>query len=202
MKLAILGATGRIGSHLQRWALNTGHSVRSLARHPEALRPAPGLAVIGGDALDAGAVAEVIAGTDAVLSALGPRGKKNPGLLAGGRGEHGRGHGGDRTAPADLRVRRGPVGTGRPEHELADQAGPAAGPRDHVRRHPGDGGHDPGIRSQLDAGAGEPAHRRAAHRALPGRPRLHPARRRKISHFIEATLTDGGWLKSAPALAY
>jgi putative NADH-flavin reductase len=38
--------------------------------------------VLGGDASDGAAVAELIAGTDAVLSALGPRGARTPALLA------------------------------------------------------------------------------------------------------------------------
>jgi putative NADH-flavin reductase len=82
MRIAILGATGRIGDHLLTWALDAGHPVHALARDPQALRPAAGLTVTRGDALDAGAVADVIAEADAVLSALGPRGAKVPGLLA------------------------------------------------------------------------------------------------------------------------
>jgi putative NADH-flavin reductase len=50
-------------------------------------RPAAArLTVTAGDALDLGAVAEVVAGADAVLSALGPRGPRStrvPSLLAG-----------------------------------------------------------------------------------------------------------------------
>jgi putative NADH-flavin reductase len=93
MQLAILGATGRVGGHVLSWALDAGHPVTALARNPEALHqqvqgsaargPAAGLTVIRGDALDETAVAEVIAGADAVLSALGPHGAKAPGLLAG-----------------------------------------------------------------------------------------------------------------------
>jgi uncharacterized protein YbjT (DUF2867 family) len=82
MRLAILGATGGIGAHLLNWALDAGHPVHALARSPQALPSRAGLTVTGGDALDAGAVVEVIAGADAVFSALGPRGAKTPGLLA------------------------------------------------------------------------------------------------------------------------
>ncbi len=52
-------------------------------RAAAARRPAAGLIVTRGDALDSAAVAEAVAGADAVLSALGPRGAKAPGLLAG-----------------------------------------------------------------------------------------------------------------------
>jgi putative NADH-flavin reductase len=82
LRIAILGGTGRIGAHLLTWALGVGHPVRALARDPAALPSRPGLEVTAGDALDPAAVAEVIAGADAVLSALGPRGSKTPSLLA------------------------------------------------------------------------------------------------------------------------
>jgi putative NADH-flavin reductase len=81
MKLALLGGTGRIGGHLLNWALESGHDVQALARDPEAL--AGSLTVTAGDALDASAVAAVVSGADAVLSALGPRGAKSPDLLYG-----------------------------------------------------------------------------------------------------------------------
>jgi putative NADH-flavin reductase len=73
MKLAIFGATGRIGGHLLNWAIDAGHDVHVLARNPEALPPRDGLTVAGGDVLDPAAVVAVISGADAVLSAVGPR---------------------------------------------------------------------------------------------------------------------------------
>ena len=73
MRLAIFGATGRIGGQLLNWAVDAGHDVHVLARSPQALRPRDGLTVTGGDVLDPAAVAEVISGADAVLSAVGPR---------------------------------------------------------------------------------------------------------------------------------
>ena len=108
MRIALLGGTGRIGGHVLSWALDAGHDVTALARSPRALEEhvrtrqalglasrtadareagargqGPGLTVVRGDALDEAAVAEAIAGADAVISALGPRGAKAPGLLAG-----------------------------------------------------------------------------------------------------------------------
>ena len=83
MLIAILGGTGGTGGHMLSWALDSGHPVRALARRPEALPRRGGLTVIPGDALDATAVAETIAGADAVVSALGPRGAKSESLLAG-----------------------------------------------------------------------------------------------------------------------
>ena len=80
-RLVILGATGGIGGYLLSWAVDAGHPVHVLARRPEAVPGRPGVTVTGGDATDPAAVADVVAGADAVLSALGPRGAKTPGLL-------------------------------------------------------------------------------------------------------------------------
>jgi putative NADH-flavin reductase len=83
MRLTLLGASGRIGAHVLRWALDADHQVTALARDPLSLTQAPGLSVVTGEATDVGAVAEAVTGADAVLSALGPRGAKTPSLLAG-----------------------------------------------------------------------------------------------------------------------
>jgi putative NADH-flavin reductase len=80
-RLAILGATGGIGGHLLNWAVDAGYPVHVLARRPEVVPGRPGVTVTGGDATDFAAVADVVASADAVLSALGPRGAKTPGLL-------------------------------------------------------------------------------------------------------------------------
>src|SRR5260221_13881452 len=77
MRLAIFGATGRIGGHLLNWAVDAGHDVHVLARSPQALRPRHGLTVTGGDVLDPAAVAAVISEADAVLSAVGPKIRDN-----------------------------------------------------------------------------------------------------------------------------
>src|SRR5258708_17240430 len=82
MRVGILGGRRRNGSHLLTWALEAGHEVRVLARSRQSVPLAAGLTVISGDATDGAAVAEAVAGADAVLSALGPRGAKTPGLLA------------------------------------------------------------------------------------------------------------------------
>jgi putative NADH-flavin reductase len=82
MRIALLGGSGRTGSHVLAWALTSGHEVTALARNPESLTPVAGLAVISGQATDGGAVAATVADADAVVSALGPRGAKTPALLA------------------------------------------------------------------------------------------------------------------------
>lgn len=73
MNLAILGGTGRTGRLLIDLALLRGDNVRVLARDPGRLhRHEERLIEVQGDARDPEAVGRVIAGTDAVLSALGP----------------------------------------------------------------------------------------------------------------------------------
>lgn len=73
MKLALLGGTGRTGRLLIDEALARGHDLRLLARDPRRLPNHAGtLEVITGDVRDAQAVADTVASTQAVLSALGP----------------------------------------------------------------------------------------------------------------------------------
>jgi uncharacterized protein len=74
VRLALLGGSGRIGSHVLSWALTSGHEVTALARNPGSLPASTGLTAVAGQATDADTVAKVIGGADAVLSALGPRG--------------------------------------------------------------------------------------------------------------------------------
>jgi putative NADH-flavin reductase len=82
MRIALLGGSGRIGGNVLGWALSAGHEIAVLARDPRSLPAVAGVTVIAGQATDAAAVAEVAAGADAVVSALGPRGAKTPALLA------------------------------------------------------------------------------------------------------------------------
>ena len=82
MRLALLGATGGIGGHVLSWAADARYPVNVLARDPAAVPGRPGVTVTQGDATDPDAVYEAVAGADAVLSALGPRGAKSPDLLA------------------------------------------------------------------------------------------------------------------------
>ncbi len=82
MRLAILGATGGIGSYLLSWAVDAGHPVHVLARDPAAVPRRNRVTVTQGDATDPAAVADTVASADAVLSVLGPRGAKSPDLLA------------------------------------------------------------------------------------------------------------------------
>ena len=75
--IALFGATGKTGRHVLAQALAAGHTVRALARRPEALAEAADanaaarLTVIAGDVLDAAAVRETLRGADVVVSVFG-----------------------------------------------------------------------------------------------------------------------------------
>src|SRR5213082_816854 len=72
MKIVIFGANGVTGKILTKQALDSGHRVTAVTRHPEAfpLRDAR-LNVMGGDVFDLALVEQAVAGQDAVLSTLG-----------------------------------------------------------------------------------------------------------------------------------
>lgn len=73
MKLLLLGATGRVGSHILDHALKDGHEIIVLVRSADKLRDrsAENLCVRTGNVLDQMDVASAMRGVDAVISALG-----------------------------------------------------------------------------------------------------------------------------------
>jgi putative NADH-flavin reductase len=77
MKLAIFGATGRTGRHLVEQALADGHELTAIVRNRNGLDPQESqrLNVLTADIMDPAQVAPAIAGVDAVISAIGPRGR-------------------------------------------------------------------------------------------------------------------------------
>ena len=207
MQIAVLGATGGIGGHVLDWALQAGHPVHALARSPQALPPAAGLTVTRGDVLDETAVAEVTDGADAVVSALGPRGAKTPGLLAAAASNTVR-------AMQKTGARRlvcvsaaGPYVTGDPNMNwliktilprvLARQFADVRAMEDVIRA------------ADLDWTLVRPT--RLINRPGTGRYRVSPdysppgggkIARADVAHFIAAVLTEDGWPRAAPALAY
>jgi len=70
MKIAVLGASGRAGSEIVKELAARGHQVLAVARKPEVIPSMPGVTAKGGDASNVAELAELIAGTDAVISAL------------------------------------------------------------------------------------------------------------------------------------
>jgi uncharacterized protein len=71
MKIAIIGANGKIGSRITAEALNRGHVVTGIARNPESGTPNQRISWIKTDALDREALAAALQGQDAVISAFG-----------------------------------------------------------------------------------------------------------------------------------
>ena len=70
MKIAVLGASGRAGSEITKELAARGHIVVAIARKPEAIPDLPGVTAKAGDAAEPGALADLIRGSDAVVSAL------------------------------------------------------------------------------------------------------------------------------------
>ena len=70
MAIAVLGASGRAGSEIVKELVARGHEVIAIARKPEAIPALPGVTARAGDASDPAALAALIRGTDAVISAL------------------------------------------------------------------------------------------------------------------------------------
>lgn len=71
--IAVLGGTGRTGRPLIEALLERGHTVRALARTPAALPAHAGMVEVPGSSTDRSSLDAVLTGSDAVLSALGPR---------------------------------------------------------------------------------------------------------------------------------
>lgn len=72
MKVALVGANGKIGSRILEEALSRGHEVTGIARKPESSAiKNPNLTWVKGDVLDTDALAEILKEHDAVISAFG-----------------------------------------------------------------------------------------------------------------------------------
>lgn len=70
MKIALIGASGFIGSALLTEALSRGHHVTALVTRPERVAPQENLIIIKSDVLNTDALAEQLRGVDAVISAF------------------------------------------------------------------------------------------------------------------------------------
>lgn len=76
MKLTVFGSTSRTGLMVIERALAEGHSIVAFARDPEKLDfPDADLTTVTGELDDDEAIDQAIAGSDAVISLLGPRGR-------------------------------------------------------------------------------------------------------------------------------
>ena len=79
MKVALLGATGFVGSALLKEALDRGHVVTAIVRHPDKLEKREGLTAKAGDVYETASLATLIRGNEAIISAFNP-GWQNPKL--------------------------------------------------------------------------------------------------------------------------
>ncbi len=70
MKVALLGASGMVGSRILAELSRRGHQVTALARNPDKIASLPGVAAKAVDAFDQAALAAALAGHDAAISAV------------------------------------------------------------------------------------------------------------------------------------
>jgi putative NADH-flavin reductase len=68
LDIIIYGATGEVGSHAVREALDRGHRVTAVSRHPDSVELRhPNLSVVKGDLLDRSSVAAIVDGKDVII---------------------------------------------------------------------------------------------------------------------------------------
>jgi len=72
MDIALVGATGYVGTAILAEALSRGHSVVAIARHPEKLSKHPNLRPVGLDIADVDGLAGAFGGRQAVIHAYAP----------------------------------------------------------------------------------------------------------------------------------
>ena len=70
MKVALIGASGFIGSRLLAELSGRGHAVTAIVRNPQKVALLPGVTAVAGDIFDRDGLAGLLAGHDAVISAL------------------------------------------------------------------------------------------------------------------------------------
>jgi putative NADH-flavin reductase len=81
MKIALIGATGFVGSAILKEALDRGHEVTAIVRNPDTLAPQAKLRPMKGDIYNEAEVVRLVAGSDAVISAFNP-GWSNPDIYS------------------------------------------------------------------------------------------------------------------------
>jgi putative NADH-flavin reductase len=84
MKLTVFAATGRIGRQVLDQAVAAGHDVTAVARNPSTLPAAVRTVAADLAAADPAVLEPAVAGSDAVLSGLGPRSRSDAGIASAG----------------------------------------------------------------------------------------------------------------------
>jgi uncharacterized protein len=70
MKIALLGATGNVGTRLISELTRRGHHVTAIARHPETVQGQASVSPVSGDVQNENALAVVLAGHDVVIHSV------------------------------------------------------------------------------------------------------------------------------------
>ena len=70
MKVALIGATGMIGSRVLAELARRGHQVAAICRHPDKVAALPGVTPTKGDVYDEAGLAAVLKGHDAAISSV------------------------------------------------------------------------------------------------------------------------------------
>jgi len=68
MKIALIGASGNVGTRVAAEASSRGHKVTAISRHPEKQPALKGVTPVKGDSSDAAGLPKLLAGHDAVVS--------------------------------------------------------------------------------------------------------------------------------------
>src|SRR5690606_21777430 len=69
-RVALIGASGRVGSRVLAELVSRGHTVTGIARTPANIATGPRVTAVAGDVGNPEALAKVLAGHDAVISAV------------------------------------------------------------------------------------------------------------------------------------
>ncbi|MGB9067742.1 MAG: NAD(P)-dependent oxidoreductase [Candidatus Acidiferrales bacterium] len=72
MKVALIGASGFVGSKILAEALQRGHQVTAIVRHPEKIQSDKNLNTKKADVLNVDELAKLLAGHDVIVSAFNP----------------------------------------------------------------------------------------------------------------------------------
>lgn len=78
MRVALIGASGMIGSRVLKELLSRGHRVVAIVRDPSKVAQEDGVTAVQGDLSAPGDFAEKLQGVDAVVSAYNPPQGKEP----------------------------------------------------------------------------------------------------------------------------
>ncbi len=70
MKVALVGASGNVGSRILAELSSRGHAVTAIARSPEKIAKLPNVKAVAGDAEHADALGEILRGHDAVVTSI------------------------------------------------------------------------------------------------------------------------------------